>query len=233
MSPLRTCPNGHRFNKSSDCPTCPRCEALKAPKTGWLSRLSGPTRSALEHAGIADLEKLAKRTEKEVLALHGVGPASMPTLREALEEAGLAFRTVAPKKSAPKQPTPQKGTANTKNYLAVLPVEQRKALQALRKQILTAVPGIEEHFGYGMPAFKYNGHPVAYIGAATAHCALYGSVPRGFAEKLKDFDVSKGTIRFTPEKPLPVEVVKAIVREKCAEIEVRWGTKKMRLKVGK
>ena len=233
MSPIRTCPKGHRYNKSSDCPTCPRCEAQKAPKSGWLSRLSGPTRSALEHAGIADRRKLARWTEQEVLALHGVGPASMPTLRVALEEAGLAFRTAAPKKSAPKKPTPKQGTADTKAYLAGLPVEQRKVLQSLRKQILTAVPGIEEHFGYGVPAFKYKGHPVVYIGAAKAHCALYGSVPRGFAEQLKDFDVSKGTIRFTPEKPLPEEVVKAIVREKCAEIEVRWGMKKTRSKVGK
>lgn len=219
----RTCPKGHRYNKTSDCPTCPKCEKARAPRSGWLSRLSGPTRSALEHAGIADRRKLARWTEKEVLALHGVGPASMPTLREALEEAGLAFRTTAPEKPTPRKPTPQKGTANTKTYLAGLPVDQRKALQWLRKQILTAVPGIEEHFGYGVPAFKYNGHPVVYIGAAKAHCAMYGSVPRGFAEQLKGFKVSKGTIRFTPEKPLPVEVVKAIVREKCAEIEVRWG----------
>jgi len=107
-------------------------------------------------------------------------------------------------------------------YLAALPPDQRKALQALRKQILTAAVGIEEHFGYGMPAFKYNGHPLVYIGAAKMHCALYGSVPSGFAEQLKGFKISKGTIRFTPEKPLPVEVVEAIVREKCAEIEVRW-----------
>lgn len=118
-------------------------------------------------------------------------------------------------------------------YLAALPPDQRKALQRLRKQILDAVPGLEEHFGYGMPAFKYNGHPVVYIGAAKAHCALYGSVPRGFAEQLKGFKISKGTIRFTPDRPLPVEAVIAIVREKCAEIELRWGTKKMRSKVGK
>lgn len=233
MIPMRTCPKGHRYNKTSDCPTCPRCEALKAPKSGWLSRLSGPTRSALEHAGIADLKELARWTEKEVLALHGVGPASMPTLREALEEAGLAFRTAAPEKPTPEKPAPKQGSATTKAYLARLPVEQRKALQSLRKQILADVPGIEEHFGYGVPAFKYNGHPVVYMGAAKGHLAIYGSVPHGFKEQLKDFDVSKGTIRFTPEKPLTVEMVKAIVREKCAEIEVRWGTKKTRSKVGK
>ena len=113
--------------------------------------------------------------------------------------------------------------SDTETYLAALPPGQRNALQALRKQILSAVPRIEEHFGYGMPAFTYYGHPVLYIGAAKAHCALYGSVPTGFAEQLKDYKTSKGAIRFTPEKPLPAALVKALVKAKCAEIEVRWG----------
>lgn len=116
--------------------------------------------------------------------------------------------------------------SETDTYLAALPPDQRKAMRTLRKQILAAVPELEEYFGYGMPAFRHNGHPVVYIGAAKTHCALYGSVPRGLAEQLKDFKTSKGAIRFTPEKPLPSAVVKEIVHAKCAEIEVRWPVKK-------
>lgn len=62
------------------------------PASAFLALLSNPARSALEHAGITTLAKLAKYSEKEILALHGVGPASMPTLRKALKDAGLAFR---------------------------------------------------------------------------------------------------------------------------------------------
>lgn len=113
----------------------------------------------------------------------------------------------------------------TADYLAQLPQDQREALQQLRKRVLAAVSGIEEHFGYGMPAFKYNGHPVLYIGAAKEHCALYGSVPPGLKDALKGFKVSKGTIRFTPEKPLPAALVKAIVQAKVVEIEVKWPEK--------
>jgi uncharacterized protein YdhG (YjbR/CyaY superfamily) len=116
----------------------------------------------------------------------------------------------------------------TDNYLAALPKDQRAALEKLRKQILAAVPGIVEHFGYGMPAFTYNGHPMLYIGAAKAHCALYGSVPAGFTEKLKGYRTSKGAIQFTPEGPLPATLVKAIVKAKCAEIEVRWPMKDLK-----
>ena len=98
--------------------------------------------------------------------------------------------------------------SNSDDYLAALPVAQRSALQKLRTQILAAAPGAEEHFGYGLPGFKHNGHPLVYLGAAKEHVALYGTVPAGFKKRLKDFDVSKGSIRFTPEKPLPAALVK-------------------------
>lgn len=118
--------------------------------------------------------------------------------------------------------TTTKKPTTTEAYLKHLPPAQRKALEALRKRILAVAPGAEEHFGYGLPAFKYHGHTMLYIGAARSHLALYGSVPAGFKEKLKDFKVSKGAIQFTPEKPLPGTLVKDIVKAKCAEIEVKW-----------
>lgn len=111
---------------------------------------------------------------------------------------------------------------NTDDYLAKLPSDQRGALETLRRRILAAAPGAEEHFGYGLPGFKLDGHPLIYMGAAKNHCALYGSVPVGFKEELKDFNVSKGTIQFTPEKPIPAALVKAIVKAKVAENQLRW-----------
>lgn len=110
-------------------------------------------------------------------------------------------------------------------YLARLPADQRRALEKLRRQILAASPGAEEHFGYGLPGFKHSGHPLVYMGAAKHHLALYGSIPGGFEDRLKEFKVSKGAIQFTPEKPLPAALVKDIVRTKAAEIEARWPVK--------
>ncbi len=89
---LRTCEKGHEYYKSSDCPTCPTCEKEKKPKTGFFSLLSSPARNALEHHGIHTIEELSKYSEKEILKLHGMGPASMPKLRNALEEKGLSFK---------------------------------------------------------------------------------------------------------------------------------------------
>ncbi len=120
---------------------------------------------------------------------------------------------------------PPMKAASTKAYLEQLPADQRKALERLRKQILAAAPGTEEHFGYGLPGFKYNGHPMLYIGAAKNHCALYGSVPIGFKDALKDFKSSKGAIQFTPEVPLPEALVIEMVKAKRDEILERWPMK--------
>lgn len=89
---LKTCSQGHRYRKSSDCPTCPVCEAERAPKEGFLSQIAAPARRALEHEGIDTLSKLADYTEREILRLHGMGPSTIPKLRSALQDAGLTFK---------------------------------------------------------------------------------------------------------------------------------------------
>ncbi|USK34491.1 RNA polymerase alpha subunit C-terminal domain-containing protein [Bacillus sp. F19] len=89
---LRTCNKGHKYYKSSDCPTCPTCEQERKPANGFLSLLSAPARRALENNGITSLQELSKCSEKEILQLHGMGPASLPKLRTAMKENGLSFR---------------------------------------------------------------------------------------------------------------------------------------------
>ena len=90
---LKIWDRGHKFYKSSDCPTCPICAAQDKPETGFLALLSAPARGALEHAGITTLTELSRHTEREILKLHGMGPKSMPTLRQALQDAGMTFAT--------------------------------------------------------------------------------------------------------------------------------------------
>lgn len=90
--PWKVCPKGHRFFKSSDCPTCPVCQQMEKPTGGFLAALSAPARRALVNQGITSLKKLSTLSEKEVLALHGIGPASIPTLNNALKSQGLSFK---------------------------------------------------------------------------------------------------------------------------------------------
>lgn len=90
---LKKCSNGHSFYKSSDCPTCPICEAEREPQRGFISELSAPARRALENAKIDSVKELARYTEKEILQLHGMGPSSLPKLKKALQQKGLTFKT--------------------------------------------------------------------------------------------------------------------------------------------
>ncbi len=90
---LRTCKNGHEYYKSSDCPTCPICEKERKPNDGFLSLLSAPARRALENNDIFTLNALAKYSEKEILKFHGIGKASLPTLKKALAEKDLSFKS--------------------------------------------------------------------------------------------------------------------------------------------
>ncbi|HEY0709182.1 MAG TPA: hypothetical protein VGG33_20400 [Polyangia bacterium] len=91
----KICSSGHTFYKSSDCPTCPQCEMGRASTSGWQEPLGAPARRALENAGIKTVEALARHSKAQILALHGMGPGSLPKLEAALRSAGLAFK--APK----------------------------------------------------------------------------------------------------------------------------------------
>ncbi len=89
---LRTCKNGHRYYKSSDCITCPKCEEERKSSINFLKMLGAPARRALEGRGIATLQQLAQFSEADILNLHGMGKTSMPKLQKALGEIGLTFK---------------------------------------------------------------------------------------------------------------------------------------------
>ena len=95
---IKYCDKGHKFYKSSGCPTCPICAEEAKPKIGFLSLLGVPARNALKIAGITSLTLLSQHSEREILNLHGVGPKTLPILRQALSDAGLVFAEPVKKK---------------------------------------------------------------------------------------------------------------------------------------
>lgn len=106
-------------------------------------------------------------------------------------------------------------------YLAALGDDQRAALEALRTTIKAIVPSVEECISYQLPAFRYQGKLLVGIGATKAHCALYlmsGSVVGRFKEALRGFAISKGTIRFQPDHPLPCDIVRQFLEARIAEL---------------
>lgn len=104
-------------------------------------------------------------------------------------------------------------------YLAPLSDDQRAALQRLRRTIRSAAPRAEECISYSLPAFRLNGVLVGF-GATANHCAFYpmsSSTVAAHKDDLKDFDTSKGTIRFQPDRPLPAALVRKLVKARIAE----------------
>ena len=104
-------------------------------------------------------------------------------------------------------------------YLMKVNPEQRAALETLRKRIRAVAPEAEECLSYGVPAFRLKGVLVGF-GASKNHCTFFpmtGHTVAAFAEELKEFETSKGAIRFTPERPLPAALVKKIVKARLAE----------------
>jgi uncharacterized protein YdhG (YjbR/CyaY superfamily) len=114
-------------------------------------------------------------------------------------------------------------------YLSTVKDEtKRAALQKLRRTIRSAAPKAEECISYGLAAFRQNGMLVA-LGATDKHCAFYlmsGSTVADHAKELAAYDTSKGTIRFAAEKPLPVGLVRKLVKARIAENEGSGKTRR-------
>jgi uncharacterized protein YdhG (YjbR/CyaY superfamily) len=105
-------------------------------------------------------------------------------------------------------------------YLAGVKPEQRAALQKLRQTIHAAAPKTEECISYGIPAFRVNGRSLVFFGAWANHCAFYpgsSTTLKNFRGDLTGFQISKGTIRFSPDNPLPVALVKKLLKARIAE----------------
>jgi uncharacterized protein YdhG (YjbR/CyaY superfamily) len=113
-------------------------------------------------------------------------------------------------------------TEEIEAYLAGLPDDQRRALQDLRDAIAAAAPEAEEAISYGAPAFRYRNRPMVCYSAARAHVSFFPMSPaviEAHEDLLTDWTTSKGTVRFTPDHPLPTGLVTTLVRARMAELD--------------
>jgi uncharacterized protein YdhG (YjbR/CyaY superfamily) len=106
-------------------------------------------------------------------------------------------------------------------YLARVPEPARSTLNKVRAAIRSAAPPeATETISYGIPAFKHNG-VLVWFAAFADHCSLFptAAVIETFKNELKGFSISKGTIQFPMDKPLPAALVKKMVKARVAQIE--------------
>jgi len=110
-------------------------------------------------------------------------------------------------------------TKTIDEYLSDYPEDVRVALEKLRQIIRDLVPEAEEMVNYGIPGFKYHGNLV-YFGAYKNHLSFFvgnGSLIKKMGDELKKYETTTSAIHFTIEKPLPLALIKKIVKLRIKE----------------
>jgi uncharacterized protein YdhG (YjbR/CyaY superfamily) len=105
-------------------------------------------------------------------------------------------------------------------YIAQFPKNVRDVLEQLRRVIRESAPEAEETISYAIPAFKLNG-VLVWFAAFKNHIGFYPKVSamEAFKEKLEKYKVSKGTVQFPLNEPIPYELVREIVKFRVKENE--------------
>src|SRR5450631_2782134 len=126
-----------------------------------------------------------------------------------------------------------KGSAVPKNideYLAGVPEPARGTLKKMRATIQSALPPqATETISYGIPAFKLN-TTLVYFAAFAKHCSFFptAAIIEQFKDELAGYTISKGTVQFPVDKPMPAALVKKMVRARVAQHDQKEKTKKNR-----
>jgi uncharacterized protein YdhG (YjbR/CyaY superfamily) len=105
-------------------------------------------------------------------------------------------------------------------YLKGVPADRRRALERLRKMIRAIIPEAEECISYRIPAFRLNGVVVAGFCATVKGCSYFlfsGSTLRTLGPLVSRYEQTKSSLHFSPEIPLPLTLVRKLLKTRIAE----------------
>jgi uncharacterized protein YdhG (YjbR/CyaY superfamily) len=109
-------------------------------------------------------------------------------------------------------------------YLATVPEPSKAELERIREFVRRRVPDAEEATSYGMPAFKYRQRPLLGFKVSKNHLSVFPFSPAAIDAArgaLEGFDLAKGTVRFTPDSPIPDVALEQLLAHRLREIELR------------
>jgi uncharacterized protein YdhG (YjbR/CyaY superfamily) len=115
-------------------------------------------------------------------------------------------------------------------YIKTFPKDVRNILEKVRQAIKESAPGAEEAISYQMPTFKLNGNLVHFAGYKN-HIGFYPT-PSGteaFKKEIAVYRAGKGSIQFPIDKPIPISLIKKIVKfrvKESAEAAIKGSKKK-------
>jgi uncharacterized protein YdhG (YjbR/CyaY superfamily) len=112
--------------------------------------------------------------------------------------------------------------AQVRAYFTCQPPRARVHLRQLRAAIRAAAPGVVDAFSYGIPAFRFNGQLLVGYAGWKNHCSIYPvTAAVRLAAQQKGFETAKGTLRLPLDRPVPVLLVKRLVRERLRSVRRR------------
>lgn len=124
---------------------------------------------------------------------------------------------------------PATRAATVSDYIAAQPRAAQAVLRQVRAAVRKGLPDAEEGISYQIPAYKVNGRVVLYFAAWKAHFSVYpatGGLVEAFAKQLARYAVSKGTIRFPLDEPVPASLIERIARFRAREAAKRQAKKR-------
>ena len=98
-------------------------------------------------------------------------------------------------------------------YISIQDEKIVPILNEVRRMISTAIPEAEERISWSMPTY-WRGRNIIHFAASRKHLGIYpgDEATAEFADELKEYDVSKGTIRLPYDKPLPEDLIQNIAK---------------------
>jgi uncharacterized protein YdhG (YjbR/CyaY superfamily) len=110
--------------------------------------------------------------------------------------------------------------SNINDYIASFPENIQLILKKFRSVIHDIVPDATEAITYGIPTFKLNGKNLVHFGAFKDHTSFFptSSGVSNFKDELKNFEISKGTIKFPLDKEIPWDLISKITKFRVKEV---------------
>lgn len=105
-------------------------------------------------------------------------------------------------------------------YFRSLSPDKRAALMKIRRAVKAAAPRAKERISYQIPAFTLDGRVLVWYAAMASHCSFFPGAyaVKALKKELKPYRTSKGTVRFSCEKPLPATLVRKLVKARIADL---------------
>ncbi len=113
---------------------------------------------------------------------------------------------------------PKKTFKTIDEYVAAFPENVQVILEEIRQAIRESAPDAKEAISYQIPTFKLKGNLV-HFAAFKNHIGFYPapSAINAFKKELTSYEVSKGTVKFPIDEPIPLELIKKMVEYRVKE----------------